>query len=452
MFSGKLGRLEGVEHDIDVQGHAPITQSYYRMAPDKVEVLKAEIDQMLELGVIQPSQSPWASPIILVKKPNGEWRPCIDYRRINEVTKSTTYPIPRIEDLIDRVANANVITTLDLNKGYWQIPLTPAAREIAAFITPFGLYEPVTLPFGLKGAPMTFQRTINDILSHTPAQNQPYRQRPADAYLDDIAVQSADWEKHLVHLDQTLYALDQRGVTLNPEKCKIASGTVHYLGHELGSGRVSPIPSKCEAIQQIPTPTTKKQLRSFLGTIGFYRRFIPKFSGTAAPLTDLLSGKRKGDISRDWGTPQQTAFEALKEALAGYPVLKAPDFSRPFEIYSDAADTGIAAVLMQEHDKVPLPVAYYSRKLLPRERNYSAIEKELLALISALTAYRVYVGSGPVTVYTDHNPLVWLNKTRSTNQRLLRWSLCLSEFLLTIRHIKGKDNILCDFLSRNTAP
>ena len=446
MFSGKLGRFQGVIHDIDVGDTKPISQPYYRLGPDKMPILKEEIDKMLDLGVIRPSHSEWASPMILVKKANNEWRPCVDYRRVNAVTKGDAYPIPRLDDLIDRVASAKFITKLDLSKGYWQVPLTSKASQIAAFVTPWGLYEPLTTPFGLKLAPMTFQRAMNETLVHP--QSGCRSGHFVDAYLDDVAVQSDTWQQHLEHLDWVFRQLSSRGVTLNAKKCTMGAGTVTYLGHELGSGQVCPIAAKVEAITNIPRPRTKKQLRSFLGVVGFFRRFIPHFSEMAAPLTDLLSGRKRGEIGTEWYEQHQHAFEKLKMSLTCHPILKAPNFSEPFEMYTDASDLGISAVLTQNVDETPKPVAYYSRKLLRREKNYSTIEKELLAIMSGLNEFQVYIGQGPIKIYCDHNPLVWLNRLRASNQRLLRWALCLSEYDISVQHIKGTHNLMADMLSR----
>ena len=447
LFSGKLGCIQGIEHDIDVQGASPIRQSYYRTSPEKMAILKTEIDRMLSAGVIRKSQSAWASPIILVRKADQSWRPCIDYRRVNAVTRPESYPIPRLDTLIDRVASANVISKLDMKSSFWQIQMTRRASEIAAFITPWGSFEPVTLPFGCRNAPATFQRAMNTILTENSDNSNPHC---ADAYLDDISVTSDSWDQHLSHLDWVFGRLETAGATLNASKCHIGSGTVQYLGHQIGSGKVCPVTAKVQAICKIAPPTTKKHLRSFLGTVGFYRRFIPRFSEMAAPLTDLLRGQRKGALEQKWNEQHQRAFDSLKKALSSQPVLAAPDFSRPFELYTDASMFGVGSVLVQEKDGVPHPIAFYSKKLEKRQQAWSTIEIELLAIVTAIKEFQVYIGTGPVKIRSDHNPLVWLQSARSSNQRLLRWSLYLSEYNLEIQHIKGKDNLIADFLSRSS--
>jgi transposase InsO family protein len=440
LFGGQLGKFKGVTHDINVGEHPPIKMHFYRASPERLGIMRKEVDAMLKLGVIRPSKSAWASPLILVKKQNGDWRPCVDYRKLNSISKGENYPLPRLDDLIDLVGGAKFLTTLDLSKGYWQVELTPRAREVSAFTTPFGHFEFLTMPFGLKMAPMTFQRAMNNLLEGLGDHST--------AYLDDVAVRSESWEEHLNHLEQLFKRLNEHGVSLNAKKCVIGGGSVKYLGYQVGSGKVAPVEAKVQAFKKIPTPKTKKELRSFLGAMSFYRRFVPYFAEIASPLTDLLKGGKRGDISLSWDNTCQQAFEKLKESLTSKPVLKAPEFEKCFEIYTDASDYGIAAVLTQlEHD-TPKPVAYYSRKLLPREKNYSTIEKELLAIMAGLDTFKVYVGFGPVTIHSDHKPLVWLRRCTTANQRVLRWALTLAEYDVDIQHIKGTENCLADLLSR----
>ena len=440
LFNGPIGRLKGLQHDVDVGDHAPITQHYYRTSPQKLQIIRQEVDAMLEMGVVRPSHSEWSSPLILVKKPQGKWRPCIDYRRVNEISKGETFPLPRLDDLVDQVGNARFITTVDLSKGYWQVELTDRARQISAFSTPFGHYEFNTMPFGMRMAPMTFQRAMNELLSGLS--------HFAVAYLDDISIRSDTWEEHLMHVQIVFDRLTEAGLTLNAKKCTIGGAKVSYLGHEVGCGTIAPIHAKTKAIAQLPPPKTKTEVRSFLGSVGFYRKFIPYYSDVAAPLTDLLKGGRRGDITPKWTPECQRAYEQLRDALVGQPILKAPDFDQEFAIYTDASEVGIAAVLTQVQEDQPRPVAYYSRKLLPREKHYSTIEKELLAIMAALDTFHVYVGFGPVTIHSDHRPLVWLRRCTTANQRVLRWALSLSEYDLKVVHIKGPDNYLADMLSR----
>jgi transposase InsO family protein len=251
LFGGALGIMKGVYHDIDVGDHPPIRQNFYRVSPAQQELLRHEVDEMLSLGVIQPSQSSWGSPLILVKKPDGSWRPCVDYRRVNLVSKGDAYPLPRLDDLVDRLGGAKFISTLDANKGYWQVRLTDRAREISAFVTPFGHYEFLSMPFGVKNGPRTYQRAMNQLLGGL--------EEYAAAYLDDLSIKSDTWELHLTRLEQVFARLEAHGVTLNAKKCVFGGSTVNYLGHEVGSGHVAPSTAKVSALKNVPPPAYKKK-------------------------------------------------------------------------------------------------------------------------------------------------------------------------------------------------
>ncbi|CAM5143851.1 unnamed protein product [Natator depressus] len=286
---------------------------------------------MLALGVIQPSASPWASPMVLVPKKDWSVRFCVDYRKLNAITVSDAYPMPRPDELLDKLGGARYLTTMDLTKGYWQVPLDADAWLKSAFITPLGLYEFLTLPFGLKGAPATFQHLVDQLLRGMESF--------AKAYIDDICVFSQTWEDHMSQVRQVLDRLQGPGLTVKAEKCKVGMAEVSYLGHRVGSGRLKPEPAKVEVIRDWPAPHTKKQVQAFIGLAGYYRRFVPRFSTTASPITELC---KKGKPDKVVRTEQcQEAFQALKEALVSGPVLANPDFDKPFMVFTDASDTGL---------------------------------------------------------------------------------------------------------------
>uniref|UniRef100_A0A803KCS2 Gypsy retrotransposon integrase-like protein 1 n=1 Tax=Xenopus tropicalis TaxID=8364 RepID=A0A803KCS2_XENTR len=439
MFSANPGRTHWAEHKVDTGTQLPIRSPAYRVAEAVRPEMKSQIDEMLAFGVITPSHSPWASPVVLVPKKDGSTRFCVDYRRLNDVTTTDAYPMPRVDELLDRLGNAKYLTTLDLSRGYWQIPLAPSAQEKSAFLTPFGLYQFTVMPFGMRNAPATFQRLVNRLLEGM--------QDFAQAYLDDIAVFSQTWEEHLQHLQRVFAQIQDAGLTLKPEKCHLAMAEVQYLGHRVGGGQLRPDPAKVEAICQWPIPKTQKQVLAFLGTSGYYRKFIPNYSTVAKPLTDLTSRQRSRTIV--WTPECESAMNALKQALASSPVLAAPDFSRRFILQTDASNFGLGAVLSQvntygeEH-----PVAYLSRKLLPREAAYATIEKECLAIVWALQKLQPYLYGREFTVVTDHNPLSWLQRVSGDNGKLLRWSLLLQQYNFTIQHRKGKEHHNADGLSR----
>lgn len=435
LFSDVPSRTSLIEHDIDVGDSMPIKQHAYRVNPEKRAQLQKEVTFMLENNIAEPSFSPWSSPCLLVKKSDGLFRFCTDFRR---VTKPDSYPLPRMEDCVDRVGNAAFVTKIDLLKGYWQVPLSDRAKEISAFVTPDHFLHYTVMAFGLRNAPATFQRLVNRVIDGM---------HNIEAYLDDLVIYSASWSEHVKQLHVLFSRLSDANLTVNLAKCEFGRATVTYLGKIVGGGQVRPVESKVEAITHFPVPTTRRELRRFLGMVGYYRNFCVNFSVVASPLTDLLSPK----VPFKWTEPCQMSFEKIKALLINSPILFAPDFSSPFLLAVDASDTGAGAVLLQrDQTGVEHPVCYFSRKFNKHQQRYSTIEKEALALVLALQHFDVYVGSVsyPLIIYTDHNPLVFLTRMKNNNQRLMRWSLFLQTFELDIRHIRGKDNVIADALSR----
>ena len=338
---------------------------------------------------------------------------------MNNVTKPDSFPLPRMEDCIDQVGSAKFVSKFDLLKGYWQVPLSARAREIAAFITPNGLYSYKVMPFGLRNAPATFQRLMNRVVWDMPG---------CAVYLDDVVIYSDNWKIHLERIRELFDRLRGAGLTVNLAKCEFARATVTYLGRVVGQGQVCPVDAKVQAVAKYPVPTTKKDLMRYLGLIGYYRSFCRNFSTVVAPLTNLLKAKEQFV----WSSACQEAFEQAKKLLCAAPVLAAPRLDRPFTVYTDASHVGAGAVLMQEDNLgIDKPVSFYSKKFNSYQLNYSVIEKEALALILALQHFDVYVGgSTPLVIYTDHNPLTFLHSLHCPNQRLIRWSLFLQSYAL----------------------
>ena len=315
--------------------------------------------------------------------------------------------------------------------------LSERAQELSAFITPFGLYQCKVMPFGMRNSAATFQRLMNLILHDIPG---------CSVYIDDVVVYSDSWEEHLKILKNVFKALEGAGLVVNLCKSEIGRATVVYLGHEIGYGRVAPKQRNIEAIIVFPRPKNKKDVRSFLGLIGYYRRFIKNFSDLANPLTNLL---KKGS-KFTWCEECNDSFSKLKTVITSYPILRSPDYSKPFKLAVDASDIGVGSVLLQEVQGSDLPIAYFSKKLNQAQRKYSTVEKETLSLILAYIHFEPYLSSSkvPIIIYTDHNPLKFLNTFRNKNARLTRWSLMLQEKNLEIHHIHGKDNVVPDVLSR----
>ena len=394
---------------------------------------------MLEIGVIQASTSPWASPLVMVDKKDGGIRLCVDYRKVNKVSKFDAYPMPKVEEILEEVGPAKIISTLDLAQGYWQVPMAAESQEVTAFITPYGLYEFTVMPFGLHNAPATFQRMMNEVLRDCSGFSR--------ACIDDVVVFSPTWEEHLSHLRTVLTCLQHASLTLKLCKCQFALEKVCYLGYLVGGGKIEPDPKKIEAVSHFHQPTTKSEVRAFHGLASYYRKFVPNFATIAAPLTELLKKGQPEKVA--WSEECERAFRELKRALTTEPVLKIPDFSLEFIIQADASNCGIGAVLSQVgKDCQEHPIAYASRKLQPREKNYATIEKECLAIIWALKYFYRYIYGQKFTIETDHQPLRWLQQMKSSNQRLARWALILQQHNYEIYHRPGCSNANADGLSR----
>ncbi|XP_037615670.1 uncharacterized protein LOC119482245 [Sebastes umbrosus] len=439
LFGDVPSRTSVVSHDIVLTCPRPIKRNAYRASPAKREVMKKEVDYLLKNGFAVPSCSPWSSPCLLDIKSDGSPRFCSDFRKVNAVTVADAYPLPLMDDCIDEIGPAKFVTKLDMLKGYWQVPLTPRASEISAFVTPDHFLQYTVMPFGMCNAPATFQRLVNKVLGGVSN---------CRAYLDDIVVYTDDWESHKATLREVFCRLSAASLTLNLAKCDFGKGTVLYLGQQVGQGRVRPADAKVAAIAAFPVPTTRRELRRYLGMAGFFRRYCMNFSTVAAPLTTLTSPSKPFV----WTDECQKSFESLKALLCCGPVLSAPNFSLPFKVEVDASGVGAGAVLLQEDTQgVDHPVSYFSRKFNKHQLKYSTIEKEALALLLALQHFEVYLASSvePIRVYTDHNPLVFLSRMYNHNQRLMRWSLMVQGFNLEIVHKKGSENVVADALSRS---
>ena len=374
----------------------PIRLPPYCIPHAYCNVVRSKLQQMETDGVIEPSNSEWAFPIVLVRNKDGSLRMCVDYRHLNAAAETDAYPMPRVDDLIDSLGDAKYVPTLDLARGYWQVPVQDSSRKYTAFTTPFGLYQLKFTPFGLNGAPATFQRMMDVVLQDCTGY--------AAAYLDDVIIHSSNWEDHISHVTTVLLKLQSVGLTVKPRKCQIAMGKCTYLGHIVGNGEVKLEKTKVDAVRNYPTPAMKKQVRAFLGLTGYYRKFIPSYADLAASLTDLTKKKAPNRIC--WTPECETAFVALKEVLCAHPILRSPDFKREFMLQTDASDIGVGAVLSQyDDDGIDHPIAYFSRKLLPRETHYSTVKKECLAIKLATHAFRVYLLGKEFTIQTDHQAL-----------------------------------------------
>ncbi|UYV71403.1 hypothetical protein LAZ67_8003004, partial [Cordylochernes scorpioides] len=427
-----------VKHRINTGDHLPTKQRPYRVAPRERQIIQDEVTKMEKLDIIQPSESPWASPVVLIRKKDGSWRFCVDYRRLNKITKKDVYPLPRIDDTLDCLRGARFYSSMDLQSGYWQIDVEESDREKTAFITPDGLYEFKVMPFGLCNAPATFERMIDNLLKGL-------KWTICLCYLDDIIVFSDGFEEHLRRLQLVLNCLKKAGLCLNSKKCKFGAKTITVLGHEVSENGIRPDQEKIRAVRDFATPRSLKEVRSFLGLSSYYRRFIPNYAHVAQPLNDLL----KKDSAFNWNQEEQNAFEALKSALISEPALGHFDYSSPTEIHTDASNYGIGAVLVQIHKGKERAIAYASRTLNKAEKNYSTTERECLAIIWAINKFRPYVFGQPFTIVTEHHSLCWLTNLKDPCGRLARWALRLQEFDVTVVYKSGRKHQDADCLSRS---
>ena len=441
-LDGSLGSVRGAVHRIDTQGHVPIHQQPRRAGPAQRQIERKECERMLAEGVIQPSQSEWSSPVVLVAKKDGSTRFCVDYRKLNTATRKDCYPLPKLDEHIDSLGGAAYFSTLDANSGYWQIPVAPEDREKTAFVCHAGFFEFLRMPFGLCNAPATFQRTLDILLAGV-------RFDYALVYLDDIIVYSSTFSEHLRHLDHVLSLLKSANVTLKLEKCRFASREVEYLGHLIKPGKLELKYSNVRALAGLSYPRTKTELRSFLGTCNVYRRFVRGFASIARPLTDLT----KDDIGTDLPPPGEKelkAFEELRNALLSPPTLALPRGDRQFVVDTDASKEQFGAVLQQKGDDGRMhPVGYWSRVLTSAERNYSATELEAAAIVWAVSTLRHYLEGTRFQVRTDHQALSWLfGPYCSDNSRLARFRLKLAAYDFTVSYLPANRNRAADGFSR----
>ena len=442
------GEVDIIKHSIPTGSHPPIKERYRPIPPTMYQSVKQMIQEMKDSNVIRDSHSPWAAPLVLVRKKDGNIRFCVDYRKINQITHKDAYPLPRIEESLTALGSSAYFSTLDLTSGYWQVPMAPEDREKTAFTTPMGLFEFNRMPFGLCNAPGTFQRLMEHFLGHKNFET-------VLLYLDDVIIYSKSYEDHLKHLAEVFQILIKHGLKVKPSKCYLLKTEVKYLGHIVSSEGVKPDPEKIAAVRNWPTPTTVKEVRSFLSFAGYYRRFIPHFAQIAGPILELLRGHpkryQKSPIPVEWNTEREIAFQLLKKKLTEPPILGYPDYQKLFHLYTDASKKGLGAVLSQVQEGKERVISYASRSLKGTERNdqnYSSFKLEFLALVWAVTEkFKDYLAATPFVAFTDNNPLAHLN-TAKLGALEQRWASRLANYDFTIKYRTGKANENADALSR----
>lgn len=439
ILTSKPGTFKGdLYHEIRLTSDTPVRKKQYPLPFSATQTIEKEVSSMLAMGVIEPSTSPYSSPVVLVGKKDGTTRFCIDFRWLNKITVFDAEPIPDPEDIFTRLSQAECFTKIDLSKGYWQIPVKPEDRPKTAFQTPSGLFQWTRMPFGLASAPATFARMMRMLdLERFHALN----------FFDDILVASTNWKQHLADVQGVMATLQSHGLTARPSKIFAGFKQLEFLGHIVGKGCLQPEKSKVQKILSIATPRTKKQVRSLLGLIGYYRRYVPNYSTLTAPITDLLKAGSPRQIV--WSTECAEALLAVQRILSSFPVLLLPDPTASFVLQTDASGTGIGAVLLQEREGDMHPISYVSRKLLDRETRYSTIERECLAIVWAVSKFSRYLWGKSFVLQTDHRPLKYLNSGRHQNSRIMRWCLSLQEFSFEVEALPGKSNTIADMLSRS---
>ena len=434
-----LGRTHLETHKIElIEGAVPVKDRHYPISPAVQEIVFKEVDDMLNLDVIKISESPWSNRTTVVRKP-GKNRFCLDARKLNERTKKDAYPLQNIDGILSRIDYTNFISSVDLKCAFWQIPLEEASKEYTAFtVSGRPLYQFEVMPFGLCNAAQRLCRLMDKVIPARLKMN-------VFTYLDDLLIIAPDFQTHLEALQEVAKCLRAANLTIGLKKSNFCFQELRYLGYIVGGGRLRTDPEKIVAIQKLKMPTSVKEVRSFLGTAGWYRRFIKNYAMISAPISDCLKKRSTFEFSKE----AEEAVRELKRALTTAPVLIHPNFQRMFFIQCDASDKGIGAVLYQKDDEEnEQPIAFFSRKLNASQRNYSVTEKECLAAVKAIDRFRPYVEMMSFTVVTDHASLKWLMSLKDLSGRLARWSLALQGYTFTITHCKGSENVVADTLSR----
>ena len=438
VFCDLPGRTDVCQLKIHTGEAQPIALCAHRL-PDKYrEKVKQELDKLLEIKVIEPSHSPWASPIVPVPKPDGSIRLCIDYRRLNSITRPDPYYMITLDEILERVGSSGCLSKLDLSKGYYQIGIVEEDQEKTAFVTQFGKYSFSRMPFGLRNAPAIFQRLMEEVLRGCYQWAAPY--------IDDILVYSQEGCEHIEHLRMVLQALGDNGLTLKSEKCVFGKTHLEYLGHWIGCGTVAVPEHRATAMAEYLKPRTKKQLRSFLGAVSYYRRFVLNLANHSAHLSPHTSKLSPTVVV--WTEVMMEAFQHLRVSLVELCVLTIPSQRDCFRLHSDASGLGVGATLNVVRDGADMPVAFYSKQLQGAQRFYSATELELLAIFLSIQHFDHFLVGTDFVVVTDHKALIYLLHSKKLNRRLYGWMLKLMDFTFSIVYRAGEHHQDADGLSR----
>jgi transposase InsO family protein len=425
------------EHKVVLTQQEPVRSKGYPIPYQMEQTINKELDDMIAMGIIERSDAPYASPIVLVKKSDNTYRMCINFKELNKITIFDPEPMMSPDDIFPKLSGSKFYSTFDFCKGYWAIPMEENSKDCTSFITPRGLMRFRVMPFGMVNAGSTYNRMVRKLLEGSTN---------LESYVDDIIGYSQNWAYHLSVLRDLFERVKRANLSLKPSKCKIGYDTVDFLGHTLKTDFIGPQSETVGRILTLKRPQTKRQCRSLLGLVNFYRRYIPNCATLIAPISDLIKNQAPNHVV--WGDKQEQAFSQIKDKLSSEPILKLPDLQKDFTVQTDASETGIGACLLQEYEGKNHPVMYASKKLLDREQNYAVAEREALAIVWGINKFHRFLYGRHFTLETDHRSLQYLNTSESKSPRLMRWSLALQPYRYTVKYIRGTENLCADFLSR----
>ena len=431
------GHTDVVKHKIELTSTQPVRGKSYPLPYSVRDTIRKEVKDMLSLGVIQESSSPYSAPPVIVKKPDGSNRFCINYKALNAVTVFDSEPMPDPEEIFIKLNSMKYKSKFDLSKGYWQISMDSESVSKSAFSTPDGHYEFTRMPFGMKNSAATFNRLMRKVLGST---------NNVGCFIDDVIVYNHTWSHHLDSLNEVLTKLDDAGLTVKPSKCMLGFENIEFLGHEIRQDVIAPRRQKVSEILAVERPTTKRQVRAYIAMAGYYSKFIPNYSTLTAPLSDLTKKSLPNKVK--WEDKHEQSFQTVRQCLSNEPVLRIFNPEQMLFVQTDASETGIGGCLLQKFQDKLHPVRYLSRKLNSAERRYSTIEKECLAIVWAIQKLKAYLYGNQFVMLIDHAPLQFMKESNIRNSRIMRWSLFLQDWNFSLEHIKGVQNHVADFLSR----